>query len=590
MKTLTNEVPCWWRPHGSLSSTTGPFSSSLADALLDVGRRIVVVETGGELALARGGVLFEDAGPPRADSCAVRAVVPALCPWQLGDPGFLQSHRLRYPYVAGAMANGISSVEMVCRMAEVGMLAFFGAAGLEPDRVEQAIEQISKTVGSRSFGSNLIHSPSEPGLEDRIVDLYLRHGVRRVCASAFLSLTPAIVRYRFNGIHRAPDGSVLTPNHVFAKLSRVELARRFFAPPPTDILALLVEQGSLTAEQAELAAHLPVAQDVTAEADSGGHTDNRSSFPLIPSVLAVRDELQVRYGDTVQLRVGAAGGIGTPSAAAAAFAMGVAYVMTGSVNQACVEAGTSPAVRQMLAQAGQADVAMAPSADMFEMGVKVQVLKRATMFSVRARKLAEIYRAYESPEDLPPNERSLLERDYFRCSLEEEWAQTRAFFNRRDPRQLERADRDPKHRLALLLRSYLGRASGWANDGDPGRRVDYQIWCGPAMGAFNEWVRGTFLENPDERRVVTVGLNLMMGAAVMTRVASLRNQGIALPVNAWKYTPEPESSIRERLALYAATREAAPSDARTAASVFAFDTPPPRPVGAGIEQNRETLP
>jgi trans-AT polyketide synthase/acyltransferase/oxidoreductase domain-containing protein len=30
--------------------------------------------------------------------------------------------------------------------------------------------------------------------------------------------------------------------------------------------------------------------------------------------------------------------------------------------------------------------------------------------------------------------------------------------------------------------------------GDETRRMDYQIWCGPAMGAFNDWVRGSFLE------------------------------------------------------------------------------------------------
>ncbi len=76
--------------------------------------------------------------------------------------------------------------------------------------------------------------------------------------------------------------------------------------------------------------------------------------------------------------------------------MGAAYVVTGSVNQACVESGTSDAVRKMLAEAGQADVTMAPAADMFEMGVKVQVLKRGTMFAMRAAKLYELYRAYPS--------------------------------------------------------------------------------------------------------------------------------------------------------------------------------------------------
>jgi trans-AT polyketide synthase, acyltransferase and oxidoreductase domains len=39
--------------------------------------------------------------------------------------------------------------------------------------------------------------------------------------------------------------------------------------------------------------------------------------------------------------IGLAGGMGTPFAVAAAFVMGADYVLTGSVNQACVEAGTS---------------------------------------------------------------------------------------------------------------------------------------------------------------------------------------------------------------------------------------------------------
>src|SRR5206468_8273040 len=125
--------------------------------------------------------------------------------------------------------------------------------------------------------------------------------------------------------------------------------------------------------------------------------------------------------------VGAAGGISTPWAAAAAFAMGAAYVVTGSVNQACVEAGTSDAVRKMLAEARQADIAMAPAADMFEMGVKVQVLKRGTMFAMRAAKLFETYRAYESLEAIPPADRAALEKTIFRAPLETIWDQTRAY-------------------------------------------------------------------------------------------------------------------------------------------------------------------
>ena len=206
--------------------------------------------------------------------------------------------------------------------------------------------------------------------------------------------------------------------------------------------------------------------------------------------------------------------------------MGAAYVVTGSVNQACVESGSSDCVRKLLAQAEQADVAMAPAADMFEMGVKVQVLKRGTMFAMRAGKLYELYRRCGSLEDLTAAEREVLEKQYFRATIGATWESTKEFFRRTDPTQIERAEKDPKHKLALVFRSYLGQSSRWANAGDPTRTMDYQIWCGPSMGAFNEWVRGTFLERPENRRVVVVGLNILYGAAVMLRVNVIKNHGV----------------------------------------------------------------
>ena len=96
--------------------------------------------------------------------------------------------------------------------------------------------------------------------------------------------------------------------------------------------------------------------------------------------------------------------------------MGAAYVVTGSVNQACVESGSSDGVRKMPTEAGQADVIMAPAADMFEMGVKVQVLKRGTMFAMRAQKLFDLYKAYPSWEAIPANERVQVEKTQFRMT------------------------------------------------------------------------------------------------------------------------------------------------------------------------------
>src|SRR5947208_16895303 len=131
-------------------------------------------------------------------------------------------------------------------------------------------------------------------------------------------------------------------------------------------------------------------------------------------MLALRDRLHEQYGYDQPPRVGAAGGISTPASVAAAFAMGAAYLVTGSVNQACVESGSSDAVRQMLAEAEQADCTMAPAGDMFEMGVKVQVLKRGTMFPMRAAKLYELYRAHPSLAAIPEAERVPWEKNPFR--------------------------------------------------------------------------------------------------------------------------------------------------------------------------------
>jgi hypothetical protein len=48
------------------------------------------------------------------------------------------------------------------------------------------------------------------------------------------------------------------------------------------------------------------------------------------------------------------------------------------------------------------------------------------------------------------------------------------------------------------------------------------------MGAFNEWTKGSFLEQPRNRRVVTVAFNILYGAAVLLRLQTLRSQGFPL--------------------------------------------------------------
>jgi PfaD family protein len=322
-----------------------------------------------------------------------------------------------------------------------------------------------------------------------------------------------------------------------AKVSRLEVAEAFLRPAPAVLLRKLMESGDISADAAHLAAMVPMADDITVEADSGGHTDRRPLLVALPEIMALRDRIAGEFPAAADVRIGAAGGIGTPAAAAAAFGLGAAYVVTGSINQASVEAGTSAATKELLATAGSADCVMAPSSDMFEMGVQVQVLRRGTMFAGRAAQLYDVYRAYESIDAIPQKVREGLERDIFRRPLQSVWDECVRYFNERDPDQIAAADNNPRRRMALVFRWYLGLSSGWSINGDDTRTADYQVWCGPAMGAFNSWAAGTHLASARNRRAVDIADHIMTGAAFHTRINSLRSAGVHFPPQCATYWP-----------------------------------------------------
>ncbi|MDB9373131.1 PfaD family polyunsaturated fatty acid/polyketide biosynthesis protein [Nodularia sphaerocarpa] len=463
--------------------------------------------------------------------------VPAMQIQQLGDPNFLNFHKVKYAYTTGAMAHGIASEELVIALGKEKILSSFGAGGLSPDRVETAIKRIQQALPQGPYAFNLLHSPSDPAVERGVVDLYLKYQVRTIEASAFLDLTDNIVYYRVAGLSLNAANQIEIKNKVIAKISRREVATKFLQPAPFKILKQLVEQGLISELQATLAAKIPMADDITVEADSGGHTDNRPLVCLLPSILELRDQIQGQFGYERPVRIGVGGGIATPQSALAAFMMGAAYVVTGSINQSCIEAGTSQYTKQLLAQAEMADVMMAPAADMFEMGVKLQVLKKGTLFPLRAQKLFDLYKNYDSIEDIPQSEREKIEKQIFRNSLDAIWQETVNYLSQRNPEKLHKAANNPKLKMALIFRWYLGLSSRWSNSGEKGREIDYQIWCGPAMGSFNNWVKDSYLADLNNRKVVDVANHIMTGAAFLYRLQSLKIQGLQIPDSYTQYHP-----------------------------------------------------
>jgi PfaD family protein len=530
---LPNHNQIW---QGSLDSVSFD-EEGIKAKLLNLDKPCYIIRVEGQIGVTNEGYLYSS-NHGQAGKVEMLIAVPPLSTQQLGDPTFLEFHGVKYAYATGAMAHGIASEELVIALGRERILSSFGAGGLTPSRVEAAINRIQQALPEGPYVFNLLHSPSEPAIERSAIDLYLKYQARTIEASAFLDLTDNIVYYRAAGLGLSAANEIEIKNKVIAKISRREVATKFLQPAPTNILKQLVEQGLISELQAKLAEQVPMADDITVEADSGGHTDNRPLVCLLPSILELRDEIQTKYCYEQPVRVGVAGGIATPQSALAAFMMGAAYIVTGSINQSCVEAGTSQYTKQLLAQAQMTDVMMAPAADMFEMGVKLQVLKRGTFFPLRAQKLFDLYKNYNSIEDIPPVEREKLEKQVFRKNLEVIWKETTAYLSQRNPDKLIKAANNPKMKMALIFRWYLGLSSRWSNSGEKGRETDYQIWCGPAMGSFNDWVRGSYLAEPNNRKVVDVANHIMRGAAYLFRIQTLKIQGLQMPASYMQYKPQ----------------------------------------------------
>ena len=293
---------------------------AVRDILLDIESPCFIAENGNELGISR------QRGTSMALPGNVAAFAPAYGASLLGDQEFRKDHGTKQSYYAGAMANGIASEEMVISLGRAGYLGSFGAGGLVPSHIEDAVLRIQKDLPNGPYAFNLIHSPSEPALERGAVDIYLKYGVPCVEAAAFIALTENIVYYRVAGLKRGADREIIIANRVIAKISRREVAVKFMLPAP--------------------------------------------------------------------------------------------------------------------------------------------------------------------------------------------------------------------EKMALIFRWYLGLASRWANIGEKGREMDYQIWCGPCMGAFNAWTCGTYLEKPENRNVVDVASHLMSGAGYLFRIQFLKSQGIQISPELTRYIPE----------------------------------------------------
>jgi trans-AT polyketide synthase/acyltransferase/oxidoreductase domain-containing protein len=195
--------------------------------------------------------------------------------------------------------------------------------------------------------------------------------------------------------------------------------------------------------------------------------------------------------------------------------MGADFIVTGSINQCTVDAGTSDAAKSLLQDINIQDTEYAPAGDMFEVGAKVQVLRKGVFFPTRANKLHALYSHYGSLDEIPEKTRTQLEVNYFKKTFDEIWSETKSYLlSQGQGSEISKADSNPKHKMALVFRWYFAYSTRIAMKGDVQDRVNYQVHTGPALGAFNQWVKGTPLESWKHRHADEIGIRLLTETAV----------------------------------------------------------------------------
>ncbi|MFS0762814.1 ACP S-malonyltransferase [Peribacillus phoenicis] len=420
----------------------------------------------------------------------------------IGDQEFCEDYNVIYPYVIGSMHKGISSPNLVAKMAQNGFLSFLGTGSLEINEVEKIILETKKIVREgQNFGCNLVANIHNSFKEDEIINLFLKHNISSIEASGFWTISPSLLKFRAKGLRLSENGEILIKNKILIKLSRVETAMEFLSVPPQPLIDQLIKKGQITFDEARMLQQVPLVDDICVMGDSGGETSQANLNLLLPTIIRLRDESTREKSLNKRVRIGAGGGIGTPEAAAIAFLLGADFVLTGSINQCTVEAETSNLVKDMLQKVDLHDTSYVPSANDLEVRGQTQVVKKGVFFPARANKLYDLLKQYKNISDMDSKTKEMIEKKYLN-----EGIQTILRYEE----QVSTDNRPTSNNtMQTILKFYLNNTVQLAINGESSQKVNFNIYCGPALGAFNRWVKGTELEEWNNRHIDVISRKIM---------------------------------------------------------------------------------
>jgi nitronate monooxygenase len=247
-----------------------------------------------------------------------------------------------YPVIQGPL-GGLSSQKLTAAVSNFGGLGSFGAHGLAPEAIKEAIAEI-RSLTSKPFAMNLWVSMEDEGARTSDKNAFNR------------SLAPLTTHLAALGAPR-PTFKPYSPAR-FEDQARVLLDAKvpvfsfIFGIPPREVLEecrakSIVTNGTATTPEEGVALQEAGVDVIVASGfEAGGHRGSflRSAEDSLTGTLSLVPQIT----DKVKVPVIAAGGIADTRGVIAALALGAEGVQMGTVFLACEESGASLLHRQAL--------------------------------------------------------------------------------------------------------------------------------------------------------------------------------------------------------------------------------------------------
>src|SRR5712675_656341 len=249
-----------------------------------------------------------------------------------------------YPVIQGPL-GGLSSQKLAAAVSNFGGLGSFGAHGLAPEAIKEAIAEI-RSLTSKPFAMNLWVSMEDEGARTSDENAFNR------------SLAPLTTHLAALGAPH-PTFKPYSPAR-FEHQARVLLDAKvpvfsfIFGIPPREVLeecrakSIVTIGTATTPEEGAALQEAGVDAIVASGFEAGGHRGSflraaedslTGTFSLVPQIV-----------DNVDVPVIAAGGIGDARGIIAALALGADAVQMGTVFLTCEESGASRLHRETLRQ------------------------------------------------------------------------------------------------------------------------------------------------------------------------------------------------------------------------------------------------